>query len=504
MRTCFSLLLLIGSLTVGVGQPVLQLSEKHLEKVMGQDNPFKKRKTYLKFYHKDSLRYVKEVDRYWKAKFDSSSAFVSNKRNSLKRKVEQVTNKAKDPLKRLEAAVQIHDEMFRFSPALEANYSKDELRFIYSTARYYLVEVSKDTAGVLTQMFRTDLIPIPELNQLNKSGIRIPKLGDKVTGLNQNLKGEINERLGKNNYLNKAQELKGDATKHLVEFKQYEQYANMTPDSLMQAGMGKLEQEAESKLLNYAGASGLQKQMSEFNQLQNQYKGQLNSLQDSAARIEMAKKKAEELAMQYIADNPGVMKDVQEKVNLLMKKYSSVINSNDLSTAVKRTSLEGRTFKERLVIAANFQLLTIDPVAIDFSPQIGYRFNSQFTLGFGGTYRQTFNDSIPALSPDVFGYKGFLSYEVAKSFFAYGEYAQNSPGVQMQEGISKRLWTPAAFLGVGRKFAVHKKVDMTVVAMYNFLHKTGDPIYPRPFVVRFGFQLSEIAFLKKKPDRKIF
>jgi hypothetical protein len=74
----------------------------------------------------------------------------------------------------------------------------------------------------------------------------------------------------------------------------------------------------------------------------------------------------------------------------------------------------------------------------------------------------------------------------------------------MQEGISKRLWSPAAFLGVGRKFAVHKKVDMTVVAMYNFLHKTGDPIYPRPFVVRFGFQLSEIAFLKKKPDIKIF
>lgn len=499
MKTSLFLVLFVGCLNVSFGQPILQLSEKHMRKVLAEDNPVKKRKAYLKYYHKDSLRYVKEVDRYWQAKFDNFNSFVSKKKD----RINKISGLVEEPLKRLEASMHIRPDMYRFPSELEHRYSKKQLEAIYSSMRYYLKEMSSDTSGVLTRALKSDMAFIASLVEL-RTPMNLSNQVNGVKGFGKRLKKEVNDKLGGSEYLKEANELKGEVSNQLVEFKQYEQYSNMTPDSLLQVGVNRLEKEAQNQLMGAAGFESYQKQLNQYSQIERQYKGYLNDLQDSTARKEMAKKKAEELAMQYISENPGILEDVQKKMSLLMKKYSTVANSNDLSTAIKRTSLRGRTFSERLVIATNFQLLSIDPFSIDLAPQIGYRFNSLFSLGVGGTYRKTFNDSIPTLSPEVFGYKAFLSYDILNSFFAYGEYAQNSPGVTVQEGITKRIWKPAALLGVGRRFSLHKNVDMTVVALYNFLHSPGDPVYPRPFMVRFGFQLSDVALLKKKPDVKLF
>ena len=504
MKHCFFFVLLLGCLNVSFGQPTLQLSEKHLKKILDEDNPVKKRRAYLKFYHKDSLRYARQTELYWQSQFDSATTSLEKKRDRVKQRMAGVGNKAQEPVEQLAASLEIRDAMYRFPTELELRYSEVHLKAIYASVQYYLGEMSKDSAGALSQSLRIDPSFKTALDKINMPEFNAANSVNRVKGFGQNLKGDLSDKVGENSYIKEAKEIKGDAGKYVGEFKQYEQYAHMTPDSLMQAGVKRLETEAQERLMSGAGFEGYQKQMGQYNQLQSQYKGYLSVMQDSTARKEMAKKKAEELAMDYMASNPGIMKPVQAKMNLLMKKYSYVTNSNDLSTAVKRTSLKGRSFRERLVVAANFQMLNIDPVTIDLSPQIGYRFNSLLSIGIGGTYRQTFKDTIPSLSPEVFGYKCFVSYDVVKSFFAYGEYAQNSPGVKVEEGISKRIWNPAALLGVGRKFAVHKKIDMTVVALYNFLHKTGDTLYPRPFMVRIGFQLSDVALFKKKPDVKLF
>jgi hypothetical protein len=487
---------------MGVAQPLLQLSEKHTQKLVLQDNPVKKRQLYLKYFHKDSLRYVKATDRYWQTKFDSGTNVVSRRKAQANQKLQTAVNQAQAPLKRVEASFLINEDMYRFPPALEVRYSQKHLEVIYSTVHYYLIEMSKDTVGVISEFLQTDLSFIPGLEKINKPSVP-SNFNGSIAGVST-LKEDLKNKLGENSQIKEVQDLKDEVGKYSGDFKQYNQYANMTPDSLLHVGMGRLEKEVETQVLKAAGGEDFQKQVTGFTQKQNQYKNQLNSLSDSAARKEMAKQKADELAMQYISDNPGIMQTAQKKMNLLMKKYSFVSNSNDLSSAVKRTSLSGRTFKERLVVAGNFQILSIDPISIDFAPQVGYRFNSLFSMGIGGTYRKTIRNNNPNLAPEVLGYKGFISYDIVKSFFAYGEYAQNSPGVAIQEGVSKRIWKPAALLGVGRRMSVHKKVDMTVVALYNFAHTIGDAIYPRPFMVRFGFQLSDTALLKKKPEVKNF
>src|SRR5260370_36473550 len=130
----------------------------------------------------------------------------------------------------------------------------------------------------------------------------------------------------------------------------------------------------------------------------------------------------------------------------------------DLSTAIKRTSLRGRTFKERIVLAANFQELSYKPIMVDFSPSAGYKFNSRFVVGMGGLYRQTFKDSAFRLSPQVIGYKVFSSYDVIKSLFAYAEFARNSPGLKVQDNRTERIWKNAMIAGIGKKFVIDPKI----------------------------------------------
>jgi hypothetical protein len=210
-------------------------------------------------------------------------------------------------------------------------------------------------------------------------------------------------------------------------------------------------------------------------------------LGDSAYRKEMLKERAQELAMDYLEDNPGILQAAQAKMSLLMKKFSVVPNSADLSTAVKRTSLKGKDLSERLVGALNFQLISIDPVSIDLRPMLGYRINSRWEAGVGGSYRKLFSDSIVQLAPDVTGFNLFSSYDVLGNFFAYGEYAQNSTGYALKDGEQLRDWSSALLVGAGKRIPIGRSLVMTLTGIYRVGQTGHDPVYPRPLSLRVGF-----------------
>lgn len=262
-----------------------------------------------------------------------------------------------------------------------------------------------------------------------------------------------------------------------------------------------LKSKLETLSLNRIGQMGelsmLKAKLSQVDKLQQDYEKLSSQVNDSVALKELAKEKATQLASDYLEDHPELLNAAKRKMDVLFKKYSVLTNSNDLQGAVKRTSLTGKPLKERLYFAANFQLLSYQPVTIDFSPALGYRINTRLIVGLGGTYRQSFSDSIPKLSADVFGYKVFSSYDIPGNFFLYSEFARNAAKVQHESGLhAPRIFHNALLLGLGRKFRIHTKVDMTIVATYNFLKKDNDPIYPSPWIVRVGFQLNELGFSK--------
>jgi hypothetical protein len=304
----------------------------------------------------------------------------------------------------------------------------------------------------------------------------------------------------------KAKEIKKEHARYAADLKKYQQqfgkFKNI--DSLKSFTVASSKAMAEREVRERFAVLSERKEIDQYRkeleavkQQQLQYANQMKQLGDSAYLKQQAKEKAEQLAMQYIENNPVALKAVQAKMNALMKIYSSVPNSNDLSTAVKRTSLQGRKFKERLVLGGNFQLVTIKPLALDLLPLAGYKFNTRFVVGLGGAYRFSPQDSIGGLVSKSMGFKGFSSFDVVGNFFVYTEFARNSIGKVVDENGSQWLWQNAWLVGAGKKISVHPKLDMTMVVLYNFFHKLGDPLYPKALTVRVGFQLSDIALLKR-------
>jgi hypothetical protein len=207
---------------------------------------------------------------------------------------------------------------------------------------------------------------------------------------------------------------------------------------------------------------------------------------------------------EYVKEEVGgqVISAAHERLASLMNKYKQVTNMSDLENAKKHTMLKGRTFLERLVVNANVTPVSVKPFSGDMAVQTAYRFNARIYAGLGINYRLTLSDSIRSsffVSPAHHSYRLFANYDLIGGFFSYAEY-QQSRLMSKRKDQNSVTWERDYFVGIGRKFLIHPKVYLTVTAMYNFNSDDRNPIHPRRLVIRTGFQLSELAILKKRPD----
>jgi hypothetical protein len=462
-----------------------QLSSKQLQKLEKIKSASKKLKKYRRYYSKDSLQAAKKYEKFLNKKWKNIGKDVETVASKKVRGVEKKALgkisgiKPTDSLNRLLGKVNL-------KPGNFLGASKIDTSLHFRTKQNKLLQGMQGDSLSLKSLSKLSL-KVPSFNSYLKSA-QIPELKE----------------------LNKV---KGEFGKYRGQLVQYQkQYGGYLSDSTRKEAIKKevtvLEKEAQQRVMNNAYTGEFlkyQKQVDAYKADQLKYKKQIDQWQDSAYRKKAAKENAEKLAMKYINDNKQLVKGVQNKIQLLMKKYSVVPNSNDLSTAIKRTSLKGKAFRERLVIATNFQVLNYNPVTIDFSPMLGYKFNTRFAVGVGGTYRQTFGSTPSSLkfAPQVLGYKFFTSYDVVKNFFVYGEFARNSIPTKSDNGTVP-VWKNAAIAAIGRKTSISRKIDMTMLVGYDFFHQPNDPVYPQAWIFRVGFQLSDLALMKRKPDLKLF
>jgi hypothetical protein len=256
------------------------------------------------------------------------------------------------------------------------------------------------------------------------------------------------------------------------------------------------EEKASSELLHQAGLGVWQQQTREFAGLKSQISGWQNKDSLEAA----GKAKLKEEAIDHLASHADKLTGAQQKLSKLLNKYKEFSNSNDLSDAVKRTSLKGATWKERLVLGGNFNVVSTEPLSLDFSPLIGYKLNTKFYMGVGMNYRQTFGDSIRyvwKLSPSNTSYRLLANYDIIKNFFLYAEWERAGTKILVNDTRVKR-WVNNYFIGAGKKLLIHPKLYMTLTALYNLNNEKFNPTYPRRFQFRLGFQTSDLAFRKKK------
>ncbi|UII26603.1 hypothetical protein LVD15_25455 [Fulvivirga maritima] len=232
---------------------------------------------------------------------------------------------------------------------------------------------------------------------------------------------------------------------------------------------------------------------SEFSQLEN-YKDQLEKTQEQMRQADAKqamKAKMTSQAREFITQHADKIQEVQSKMNGLKKKYSYVPNSNDLSTAKKRNSLEDKTFWERISLGGNFNVSKTNPVTVDLSPVIAYKLNKVSEIGITGSYRTEFGadkSGLSGLDDETYGFGVFGNHTVFNNFMVQleGECLRTTTGSAEQ---NERSWKQTLLLGIGRRFKVTKWLEMQTLVMFNVLHNPPKSPYPSPVVFKTGFRI---------------
>ncbi len=263
-----------------------------------------------------------------------------------------------------------------------------------------------------------------------------------------------------------------------------------TLDQLRDQGESKAE-EALKNTDEFKSLDGSDSELGKLTDVKKEIELTREQLQQAKAKKEVKKKMASH-AKDFISQHAGQLQEVQSQMSELKKKYSVVPNSNDLSTAKKRSSLKGESFWKRLILGGNLNVSKTNPINLDIAPVVGWRFNKLFEAGFTGTYRARLGaESSGATSfenDDVYGYSIFANHMAFKNFFGYLE-GENMSKVTGTEENNKREWHQTLLVGIGRKFKIARFLEMQAIISYNFLHDNTDGVYPNPVVFKTGFRV---------------
>lgn len=424
----------------------INLSENHLRKLETYKSGHKRLKQYYKFYRKDSLDLSSAQRKKYKRELDSISR-AEIKQEKLRRRLFRQGLKLPDA-----GSVYVDNldrEVKRYLNMINDSSTSDSVRtFARIKVKQLAVEKAKLTREYQTTVER----------YLAGDSLTWEKVTEDIPGL--------------------------DTLSDLF---------NSSPDEFFAT----VEHSAEDGLKRATGGTLFGDDFNKAEQLRyfpGKYHRQVQGLTHRDSLQDKVKNLATSEAIKQLQQNAAITQ-AQQQVGRLLSKYREFANSSDLSTATKNTSMKGKSFREHLVIGGNFNVISSQPLSIDLSPQLGYKFTTKFFVGLGMNYRCTFGDSIRHahfVSTSNTSVSGWTSYDVFRSFYAVAEWERSGITVSANDKAN-RQWTNNYFVGMGKRLLVHPKVYLTVSARYNLNNDNQNKVYTNRFQIRVGFQLSELA-----------
>lgn len=166
-----------------------------------------------------------------------------------------------------------------------------------------------------------------------------------------------------------------------------------------------------------------------------------------------------------IAEAHNELKSIKEKI-LNMGGGSSDI---DMPDGFKPNPYKTKNFWNRLELGVNVQSQRARgwlPVRSDIGFSIGYKFNSNFIVGTGGSYRVGWGNNINhiRISHEGISLRSFIDFQIKGNFWLMGGFEQNqvrSPDVD-DNFSSKWLWEPSTLIGLCKVVALNGKLAQKV------------------------------------------
>ena len=419
----------------------------------------KTRKEYKK-YCRDSLKRLKKLDKYYKHRFDSIA-------NTISQQVERKITIAPADIQTL-------------------NTLKKQRR---------LYQQKKDAASALLND-----ATLQEKYQHKEDSIKhlIGKLSEKYGGIPLSKFKKYKAQHSDSLLLAYG---KGYLKDHHFSVEQLDSLSSLFPDSIKYTNLmsdSLLLQQLTSRLESYVytidGMGQLQSQqqriLAEQNKL-NAYKADFNRYRDK----KNLKSKLQKLSQSEAIAKNKILNKAHKSLSAYKKKYLTLPSLNHLEGGIKRSSLKGKTFWERIKVGGNLRVSQQKYINIDFAPSLAYLINRKWAIGSELVFRGQFGKTRQwhsIFDSDTYGFRVFSDYSLYKSFFVHAEFEKmHTTTVDKQSERKTTQYVPGAMIGMGKTFALGKNVKGKVLLQYNFIHDKTKQLYASPWVVRFGFEINK-------------
>ena len=201
-------------------------------------------------------------------------------------------------------------------------------------------------------------------------------------------------------------------------------------------------------------------------------------------------------AAQHFSEHTEAIEQGQQQLDDLKKKYEQVQSEKDVYQ--RATSLKGKPWTARLLLGSYFQLYRKPDFKVDLSPFIGYRFNTRWSVGLGGSYRVTLHRVAPhrvaphrlPLTTPIYQGRAFVESVVYKGFVVHATYERSwLPLPHPISGEPKTTHPQHLLLGIGKTYQITEKVQGTTLLLYR-LGSLAHPLQLTRWNVRTGFLLN--------------
>ena len=156
-------------------------------------------------------------------------------------------------------------------------------------------------------------------------------------------------------------------------------------------------------------------------------------------------------------------------------------------------SQKTKSLGKRLEFGANMQFGSSTnylPASSIFGLQAGYKLNDKSSVGIGASYTLGLGTGWNhiRLSNQALGFRSYLKWKPKKAFFLQGggewNYLTGFSSIAQLKDLN--AWQASALLGIGREYKVSKKINGSVLLVYDLLYDRHKPT-TQPLSFRFGY-----------------
>jgi hypothetical protein len=223
----------------------------------------------------------------------------------------------------------------------------------------------------------------------------------------------------------------------------------------------------------------------------------INGLQTNASVRQL-------LQNRFNINSPAGLQAVQQQMNIAqeqLQKLKSQYSNGSYGSAAdlpdfKPNPMKQKRFTDRLRFGGNYQFAKANnffPTTADIGLQVAYKLNEKSSIGFGSAYKLGIGTSWQNIqfSHRGFGFRSFADLKLKGQFYINGGYEKNNTvtntAISLGDWSNKQLWTNAALIGLSKKFKAGKKLNGSVLFLYDFLYKQSAGAAPFKFRVGYGF-----------------